>query len=398
MLSYPTDLSPAETEMARGRLRALAEQFATTGVLRSPEWQEVFERTWRHPYVPSYYPGLGQLCVTALDAGRRGEWLDTVYSDRTLVTKVEWVPMTPALRPGAYPVFASSATLPSLLLSMLELLDVTDGADVLQVGTGSGYTTALLCERLGSRQVSSLDIDPELVELACERLAANNYTPELAAADGADGYPPGAPYDRIIATCAVPAIPPAWLTQARPGAVILVDVHGSVGGTLTRLTVDAAGVATGRFLPHWAGFMAMRHTREITPPPQPAWQDDQPEDSLSQVDPAILHDAGSSFGFVAQWHLPDVTCGPADGSGHSIHLWALDGSHALARPATNGDGFLISQTGPRRLWDQVEDAHTFWRRAGRPGYDKFGITATTTEQHVWYDHPDSEHRWPLPLV
>ncbi|MGH4017941.1 MAG: hypothetical protein ACRDT0_01580, partial [Pseudonocardiaceae bacterium] len=50
--------------------------------------------------------------------------------------------------------------------------------------------------------------------------------------DGAGGYPPGAPYDRIIATCAVPAIPLAWLAQAAPGAVILADVHGPIGGTL----------------------------------------------------------------------------------------------------------------------------------------------------------------------
>src|SRR5215475_2060927 len=152
--SYPTDLSPAETEVARGRLRALAEEFTTAGVLRSPVWREVFERTWRHPYVPSYYPGLGQLCLTALDAGRRGEWLDTVYTDRTLVTKISWLPMTPALRPGAYPVFASSTTLPSLLLRMLEALDVTDDARVLQVGTGSGYTTAPASRRAPAGRAS----------------------------------------------------------------------------------------------------------------------------------------------------------------------------------------------------------------------------------------------------
>jgi protein-L-isoaspartate(D-aspartate) O-methyltransferase len=61
-----------------------------------------------------------------------------------------------------------------------------------------------------------VDIDPELIELAAERLAANGYAPTLAAVDGAGGYPPGAPYDRIIATCGVPAIPQAWLEQAAP--------------------------------------------------------------------------------------------------------------------------------------------------------------------------------------
>jgi hypothetical protein len=44
------------------------------------------------------------------------------------------------------------------------------------------------------------------------------------------------------------------------------------------------------------------------------------------------------------------------------------------------------------LWDRVEEAHEFWQHAGRPNYDRFGITANTTEQYVWYDHPDSTYR------
>jgi protein-L-isoaspartate O-methyltransferase len=202
--------------------------------------------------------------VLCIDPQRRGEWLDAVYSDQTLITKGVQVPLSRALRPGAGLIYASSSTLPPLVLRMLEELDVTDGCRVLEIGTGSGYNAALLCERLGSAQVTSVDIDPELVDLAREWLAVNGYTPTLAAVDGAGGYPPAAPYDRIIATCAVPAIPAAWLAQVAPGAVILTDVHGPLGGTLVRLTVDAHATATGRFVPHWAGFMWMRHT--VDPP------------------------------------------------------------------------------------------------------------------------------------
>ena len=43
----------------------------------------------------------------------------------------------------------------------------------------------------------------------------------------------------------------------------------------------------------------------------------------------------------------------------------------------------VRQAGPRRLWDRVEEAIACWRRVGRPNYDRFGITATATEQYVW---------------
>ncbi len=398
MLIYPTDLSSEEQELATARLRELAEEFTANGTLRSREWREVFQRTWRHPYVPSYYPQLGSPCLLSIDPQRRGEWLAAVYSDQTLITKVVQVPMCRTLRPGAYPLYTSLSTLPSLMLTMLEALDVHDGHRVLEIGTGTGYNCALLCERLGSECVTSVDIDPELVELATERLAANGYTPTLAAVDGAGGYPSGAPYDRIIATCAVQAIPPAWLAQAAPCAVILADVHGPIGGTLAQLTVDADKVATGRFLSSWAGFVWLRHTLDF-PPPDLIWgPEGTPVESVTDVDPMLLQ-SDSLFGFVAQWHLPDVTWVQLTDDGVSgIHLWAPDGSRASVCSTLSSGGFPVTQIGPQRLWDQVEQAHAFWRQAGRPHYDQFGITATPTEQYVWYGNPDSEHRWPLPTL
>jgi protein-L-isoaspartate O-methyltransferase len=390
-----TELSPHELEWARARLGEIAEKFVVEGTLRSPQWRAVFARTWRHPYVPSYYPELGVPPINAADERQRSQWLRAVYTDQTLITKVVQVRFRPPLAPGSYPMYTCSSTAPVLMLTMLEALEVAPGHRVLEIGTGTGYNTALLCERLGSEQVTSVDIAPELVALARGRLAANGYTPTLAAVDGAGGYPPGAPYDRIIATCGVLAIPPAWLEQAAPGAMIVVDVHGKIGGILARLTVNHNGVATGGFLPRWASFMSLRHTLEIEPPRPRPQLNDEPVHSLSAVDPKLLRYDGQ-FGFVAQWHLPDVTWGPVTAdSEFGIQLYAPDGSHALARSSPTGPGWQITQRGPRRLWDRVEEAHEFWQQAGRPPYDRFGITAATT-QYVWYDHPDSKHRWSLP--
>lgn len=395
-MSYPTDLNPEEQELAQTRLRKLAEKLAADGVLRTPQWREVFLRTWRHPYVPSYYPKLGAPCLICIDPQRRDEWLDAVYSDQTLITKVEHLSHSRTLRPGTYPVFTSSSTLPSLVLTMLEALEVTGTCRVLEIGTGSGYNAALLCGRLGSDQVTSVDIDPELVDLAAERLAANGHTPTLAAVDGAEGYPQGAPYDRIIATCSVPAVPSAWLRQVTPSGMVMVDVRGQIGGNVVRLTVDDDGTAVGHFLPGYGSFMPLRHTLAL-PPRGSVWEtDDEPVESVSQVDPVALQ-YGNEFGFVVQWHLPDVTLHPATEDGQAgVHLRALDGSRASIYATSTRGGFPVRQAGPRRLWDRVEEAHTFWRQAGCPSSDRFGITAAATKQYVWYDHPDGAHRWPLP--
>lgn len=395
MLIDSAELNPHELKLAQGRLREMADRFVADGTVRSPEWHAVFARTWRHPYVPSYYPDLHASPVSSADERQRDRWLDVVYSDETLITKVVQVQFRPPLTPGSYPMYTCSSTAPGLMLSMLEALEVADGLRVLEIGTGTGYNAALLCERLGSDQVASVDIDPELVDLARKRLAANGYTPALAAVDGAAGYPSGAAYDRIIATCGVLAIPPAWLEQAAPGAVIVVDVHGKIGGTLARLTVDPEGVASGRFLPRWASFMSLRHTLDVEPPQRRPQLDDEPVESVSEVDPKLLRYNGE-FAFVAQWYLPHVTWGPLVEDGDfGMQLYARDGSHAVARSSATGRGWQITQRGPRRLWDQVEAAYAFWQREQRPSYDRFGLTATRTEQYVWYDHPDSQQRWPL---
>jgi methyltransferase of ATP-grasp peptide maturase system len=394
-VSFPTDLSPTEETQARAMLTELAERFIEQGHLRTQAWREVFERTWRHPYVPAYHPDRDTPAVLCLGATRH-QWLDTVYSDTTLLTKLMPLPLDRTLRPAMTTIYTSSSTLPSLVLSMLELLDVADRHRVLEIGTGSGYNAALLCERLGSTQVSSVDIDPELIDLARERLTANGYTPTLDAVDGVGGYSEGAPYDRIISTCAVPAVPTAWLTQAAPGAVILTDVHGPLGGTLARLTVDEHGTATGPFVPHWAGFMTMRHSDVPQLPPWPRLAHTE-QQSWTTIDPnPIMHEG--LFGFVLQWMVPNTTRGPGtDQDGQpTVFLLDRDGARAEVASTPTAQGYLVRQQGERRLWDEVEHAVKFWEGEGRPSYEHFGITATATAQHVWYRSPDSGITWPLP--
>jgi hypothetical protein len=59
----------------------------------------------------------------------------------------------------------------------------------------------------------------------------------------------------------------------------------------------------------------------------------------------------------------------------------------------------VAQGGPQRLWDTVESSYFTWQRLGEPGVEHFGVTAPDDAalHYVWFDHPESRHRWPLPL-
>jgi protein-L-isoaspartate O-methyltransferase len=127
---------------------------------------------------------------------------------------------------------------------MVQALKIEDGHWVPQVATGTGYTAALLCERLGSEQATSIDVNPDLTTTARDRLRHCGYTPTVITADGAHGYPDHAPYDRILVTFAVTSIPPAWIDQTRAGGVISAPVFSG----LAKLTVTGQGTAQGPFI------------------------------------------------------------------------------------------------------------------------------------------------------
>jgi hypothetical protein len=137
--------------------------------------------------------------------------------------------------------------------------EIEDGHDVLEVGTGTGYSTALACERLGSQYVTSIEVDPHRLDQAALALYGLGYRPGLAVADGLFGYRPTAPFDRIVAACSVRQLPTAWLTQTRPGAKILTTLGGWLHGHARVLaTVEGDGTASGALLPGTVSFMAAR--------------------------------------------------------------------------------------------------------------------------------------------
>src|SRR5580658_5737264 len=145
---------------------------------------------------------------------------EAVYRDDAIVTKRDET---------GQPI--SSSSQPAIMALMLDQLDLAPGHRVLEIGAGTGYNAALISHIVGpSGQVTSVDIDPELVRTAREHLARAGFGEvTVAGADGAGGDPEHAPYDRIIASVGVSDLAPAWLAQAVPQARIVVplDVRGT---------------------------------------------------------------------------------------------------------------------------------------------------------------------------
>lgn len=112
---------------------------------------------------------------------------------------------------------------PKLEARVLQELAVKKTDQVLEIGTGSGYFSALLAHR--AQHVYSMEIHPELktsAEASLSRAGITNVTVELG--DGTRGWTKHAPYDIIVLTGSTPVLPPQLLQQMKPGARLFAVV------------------------------------------------------------------------------------------------------------------------------------------------------------------------------
>ncbi|GAA3175758.1 MULTISPECIES: methyltransferase domain-containing protein [Streptomyces] len=321
---------PAAAAAARERLVRGIER---GGALRDPRWRAAFAAVPREAFVPVFHDsvlgGYDRLAGDDPDPLRRAVWLQGVYRDAPL-----------ALRVDDEGRLVSSSSQPSLMARMLEALDVTDGCRVLEVGTGSGYNAALLAHRLGDAAVTTVDLEEEITAAARERLAAAGYRPTVVTGDGALGCPSRAPFDRILATCSLGAVPTAWPRQCTAGAVILAPL----GTGLLKLRVAPDGRAEGRFLPLPVFFVPLR------------------------------------------------TPGPAAGADGAYEADAV--GQGLPRQALGDDRFrFLLGIGAAGLLPQ--EAYALWRRERRPPRERYGVTVAGDRQWFWLDDPSGPYAWEL---
>ena len=117
---------------------------------------------------------------------------------------------------------------PYIVAVMTELLELPEGARVLEIGTGSGYQAAVLAQL--ADEVYSIEILPELAAGAAGVLARLGYdNVEVRAGDGYAGWAEHAPFDGIIVTAAAPEVPPPLLEQLRPGGRMVIPVESGFG-------------------------------------------------------------------------------------------------------------------------------------------------------------------------
>lgn len=121
-----------------------------------------------------------------------------------------------------------------------EMLRVSKGAKVLEIGTGSGYQTAVLSE-LGVK-VFSIERHRPLYLQTKDRLQRLGYKASTFHGDGFAGLEREAPFDRVLVTCGAPFVPPALIAQLKPGGSLVIPVGEGPVQEMMRITKDAQGV------------------------------------------------------------------------------------------------------------------------------------------------------------
>ncbi|MET7301429.1 methyltransferase domain-containing protein [Embleya sp. NPDC005575] len=221
-------------------------------------WRDAVSRTPRHLLVPNWWEQDGFDWRLHRGVSDTTSWIDTAYADRTLVTQVGELHADMAgddVGPPSDRPPTSSTTLPSLVLRMFDVAEIEEGMKVLDLGTGSGYSAALLGHRLGDDRVLSVDVDEYLVDVARRRLATFGRVPRMVAVDATQTLPDDG-FDRAVAMFSTRTIPSTWLAAVRSGGVISTTLAGT--SLHVRVTVTDATHAQGRVVSDEARFMRAR--------------------------------------------------------------------------------------------------------------------------------------------
>ncbi|MEU6480581.1 ATP-grasp peptide maturase system methyltransferase [Streptomyces sp. NPDC047017] len=375
------------TESAEER-RRLAALLTRDGVLTTPWLRAAVEAVPRdlflHPGVFLPEGGGKWRPVTAVGSDP-DEWVRLAHSNQTLTTQLDGHVTADRVSEPVTGVPTSSSTIPTTVVDMIEKLGIEDGHRVLEIGTGTGYSTALMCHRLGEDNVTTVEVDPEVASRADAALEKAGISTWTATGDGLLGHPRNAPYDRVIATCAVRRVPYTWVRQTKPGGIILSTVGSWPYGTgLAKVTVDEEGNAHGGVIGR-SSFMQAR-AQAVVPvsgdlSARTCYADSERE---AKVPVRLLDEWMPAF--LVQLAAPGAHLVRATAHDGRPLLYLFDPDRESFAEFIAGDGtWTVRQGGPVPLWDRVEEALLAWRAAGCPGIETVRLTITKESHSYWID-------------
>lgn len=343
-----------------------------------PEWQDTVASVDRGLFVPS--------AIEEGDFATDPEsWLRAVYSDAPVVTQVNDGKRTPE---GAFRLFTSSSSMPSIMLEMLDLLDVREGQRILEIGTGAGYNAAWLSHRLGESNVTSVEVDAAIASTATQNLKRAGFHPATVLGNGRDGHRGGAPYDRVICTCTMRDVPRAWLEQCPNGRIVTPWGSSFFSGSYAALDV-LEGKAQGTFSGYPA-FMWERAQRAGAGRIADLYHQEAGERSSTDIAPQnVIQDDPAFFTALSVTDAWYRWCDSDDGSGEAT-LWLFSDdrkSWATVDYTPGAETYEVEQYGPRALWDEVRTAFLGWHELGKPERSRFGLSVDGDGQRVWLDDP-----------
>ncbi|MFJ6578531.1 ATP-grasp peptide maturase system methyltransferase [Streptomyces sp. NPDC091368] len=377
--------------------RRLASVLMNEGVLKSPWLRAAVETVPRERFLhPGVFLDEGRTWRPVTAAGTDPDgWLRIAYRGDTLTTQLDGHLTADQVGGPVVGVPTSSSTAPITVVGMIESLDLERGHRVLEIGTGTGYSTALMCHHLGEDDVTTVEVDAQVAARADTALEAVGFSTWTVTGDGLLGHPYRAPYDRIIATCAVRRIPYAWIRQTRPGGVVLGTVGSWPWGTgLAKLIVGDDGSAEGSLVGR-SSFMQAR-AQAVTPvagdlSARTAYADSE---RRTQVSPLVLEEWMPAC--LAQLAAPGAQfVRAADHDGAPLRYLFDPERESFAEFLVDNGHWTVRQGGPVALWDDVERSLLAWQDAGAPEIDSVRLHVTPASHRYWIGRAPTlrwEHR------
>ncbi|MGW3010656.1 protein-L-isoaspartate(D-aspartate) O-methyltransferase [Streptomyces sp. NPDC001219] len=383
----------------RPSLDGLGRALTSSGALSS-DWAPSYAAVPRSTVLPDLmwpFDMEAGRSVTVSRADDPARWQEFADSDVPIVTQWDDGKHT-GTAPGHVPT--SSASMPSVVFRMLRELDLQPGHQALEIGTATTWNALLMAHRAGPGCVTTVEVDRAVATTAMATVERLGIPLRVVHGDGLQGYPEAAPYDRVIATCGLRALPFAWVAQCRPGGVIVAPwgTNHSHADAVARLVVASDGQSASGAFTGPVEFMKLRSQRFV-----PRAHSEYVTGSVTDGDESstMITEAefiGEQFGserFVIGLRVPQCSYVEANKNDGARPVWFYglsDNSWACVQ-FRDGESARVWQFGPRRLWDEVENAYRWWDGHGRPDTSRFGLTVTVEGQRVWLDDP--AHSWPL---